>query len=451
MSAAPPAFVHDLATCVGCHACVVACAVENGTAPGAFWRQVVTHNEERHPHLPVFHLSLACNHCQDAPCERHCPALAIARDGRTGAVLVDGERCVGCRYCAWVCPYDAPRFDEARGVMGKCTLCHDRLVEGHAPACTTACPTGALALGERGDDAPRGVPGFADVGIRPAIRFLPLRGRAPDREAVEQAAAALGPWPAPPAKISLHTEWSLLAFTSVVIGLAAWALAATLGGPALRPIPVLALGAAALLLSARHLGRPERALRALANVRRSWLSREVAAVPTFLALGIANAALAPAGSAGGLVVAAAGALALVCADRVYAVMARERRSPLDEVAGLSSATFLAGVLSAQPWLALPAAAVRLLAFAGRLRGGSGTWGVAGSTLVLARVLVGLVLPVTAVLAPSTVAFPLAVAGAFAGELLDRTHFYAALDVTTPRRRMARDVEAARTAECGGRA
>jgi Fe-S-cluster-containing dehydrogenase component/DMSO reductase anchor subunit len=455
VSAAPPAFVHDLATCVGCHACVVACAVENGTAPGAFWRQVVTHNEERHPQLPVFHLSLACNHCLDAPCERHCPALALSRDARTGAVLLDGDRCVGCRYCAWVCPYDAPRFDDARGVMGKCTLCHHRILEGRAPACTAACPTGALALGERGEDAPRGVPGFADAGIRPTIRFLPPRGRAPAREAVEQAAAAgaaaLGPWPAPPPKTSLRTEWSLLAFTSVVIGLAAWALAATLGGPALRPIPFLALGAAALLLSARHLGRPERALRALANVRRSWLSREVAAVPAFLALGVAHAALAPAGSAGGLVVAAAGGLALVCADRVYAVMARERRSPLDDVAGLSSAAFLAGVLSAQPWLALPAAAVRLLAFAGRIRGGAGTWGAAASTLVLVRVLVGLVLPVTAVLASPAVALPLAVVAAFAGELLDRAHFYAALDVTTPRRRMARDVEAARTAAGAGRA
>jgi DMSO reductase anchor subunit len=230
-----------------------------------------------------------------------------------------------------------------------------------------------------------------------------------------------------------------------VIGLAAWALAATLGGPALRPVPFLVLGAVALLLSARHLGRPARALRALANLRRSWLSREVAAVPAFLALGGAHAALAPAGSAGGLVVAAVGGLALVCVDRVYAVMARERRSPLDDVAGLSSAAFLAGVLSAEPWLAIPAAAVRLLAFAGRLRSGRGAWSAAGSTLVLARVLVGLVLPVTAALAPSAVALPLAVVAAFAGELLDRAHFYASLDVTTPRRRMSRDVEVAPSA------
>jgi DMSO reductase anchor subunit len=61
------------------------------------------------------------------------------------------------------------------------------------------------------------------------------------------------------------------------------------------------------------------------------------------------------------------------------------------------------------------------------------------------VLVGLVLPVTAALAPSAVALPLAVVAAFAGELLDRAHFYASLDVTTPRRRMSRDVEVAPSA------
>jgi Fe-S-cluster-containing dehydrogenase component len=83
VSAAAPAFVHDLATCVGCHACVVACAVENGTAPGGSWRQVVTFNEDRVPGRLVYHLSLACNHCLDAPCARHCPALAISRDART--------------------------------------------------------------------------------------------------------------------------------------------------------------------------------------------------------------------------------------------------------------------------------------------------------------------------------------------------------------------------------
>lgn len=439
------AFVHDLATCVGCHACVVACASENATAPGGFWRQVVTFNEDRHPSLPVFHLSLACNHCLDAPCERHCPALAIARDARTGAVLIDADRCIGCRYCSWVCPYDAPRFDAGRGVMGKCTLCHHRLLEDGTPACTTACPTGALKLGTLDGDGPRGVPGFPDVGIRPAIRFLPLRGRAPD-PAAEAAAAAAGvaapePWPAPERKVSLQSEWTLFAFTSLVISLVAWLGASLLGGPTVRPVPFLLAGGAGLALSTLHLGRKDRAWRAALNWRRSWLSREVLAVPLFLALAAAFLLLAPEQKSAGALATAAGLVALACMDRVYVVMARERRSRGDDTAALLSAAFLAGVLAMQPWLVLPAALARLAAFAERLTlrrepAGPGAW-----ALALARVGVGLALPLALVLTSGRSALPLAVAAALAGELIDRAHFYGSLEVVTPRRRMATDLAA----------
>jgi len=440
VSATPPAFVHDLSTCVGCHACVVACASENRTEPGGFWRQVVTFNEDRHPALPVFHLSLACNHCLDAPCERHCPAVAIARDDRTGAVLIDADRCIGCRYCGWVCPYDAPRFDAGRGVMGKCTLCHRRLLDGGQPACTSACPTGALKLGTLDGDGPRGVAGFPDVGIRPSIRFLPLRGRAPDPAAEEAAAVAgvatLEPWPAPPRKISLRSEWTLFAFTSLVIGLVAWLGASRLGGPAVRPTPFLAIGAAGLALSTLHLGRKERAWRAALHWRRSWLSREVVAVPAFLALAAAHLLLASAREGAAVLAVAVGLVALVCMDRVYVVMARERGSRGDDAAALASAAFLAGVLATQPWLALPAGLARLAAFVERLTTRRASPGPGAWALAVARVGLGLVLPLTLVLASGRAALPLAVAGALAGELLDRAHFYGSLDVVTPRGRMA---------------
>jgi Fe-S-cluster-containing dehydrogenase component len=443
VSAGPPAFVHDLATCVGCHACVVACASENGTGPGAFWRQVVTFNEERHPRLPVFHLSLACNHCLDAPCERHCPALAIARDDRTGAVLIDAGRCIGCRYCSWVCPYDAPRFEASRGVMGKCTLCHSRLLDGGQPACTSACPTGALKLGPADHDGPRGVAGFPDVGIRPAIRFLPLRGRGPD-SAAEEAAAGAGvgvgePWPAPPRKISVRSEWTLFAFTSLVVVLVAWLAASLFGGPRVAVVPFLAAGIAGLALSSLHLGRKERAWRAALNWRRSWLSREVLAVPLFLCLAGAPLLLGPTRRLTGALAVAAGGAALLCIDRVYVVMAREKRSRGDDAAALASAAYLAGILAAQPWLALPAGLARLAAFMGRLTfrrapAGPGAWALAAF-----RVGIGLALPLTLVLTSGRAALPLTVAAAIAGELVDRAHFYASLDVVTPRGRMAGDL------------
>jgi hypothetical protein len=138
---------------------------------------------------------------------------------------------------------------------------------------------------------------------------------------------------------------------------------------------------------------------------------------------------------------AAGFGALFCMDRVYTVMARERRPRVDGVAAVTSALFLAGVLATQPWVALPAGVMRLAGFVERLRPrgtapGPGEW-----ALAVARVAIGLALPLTAVL---TVTTPLLAAGAaVAGEILDRTHFYGSLQVTTPRIRMAGDLAARR--------
>jgi Fe-S-cluster-containing dehydrogenase component len=418
VSAAPPAFVHDLATCVGCHACVVACAAENGTGPERFWRQVVTFNEERRPGRPVYHVSLACNHCRDAPCERHCPALAISRDARTGAVLIDGGRCIGCRYCAWVCPYDALRFDAERGVVGKCTLCHDRLLEGAAPACTTACPTGALKLGTLEGDEATPVPGFPDEGARPAIRVLPLRWRpgAPD-------AAASGPSerPARRERISLASEWSLFAFTSTFVLLVAWLAGARLGGPPVSTPALLGAGLAALAIAARHLGRKERAWRAALNWRRSWLSREAIAVVAFLGL----AAIGGQNSRPDPFLVGVGFVALFCMDRVYTAVAGQRRPRLDDTAAVASALFLAGVASMQPGLAVAAGLVRLAGFGERLRAGRpASW-----VFATARIAIGLGLPLTLVLLAGPAGLPVALAGAVVGELLDRAHFYASPEAT----------------------
>jgi len=428
VSVSPPAFVHDLATCVGCHACVVACAVENGTVPGRFWRQVVTFNGDRRPGRPVYHLSLACNHCLEAPCERHCPALAISRDARTGAVLVDGDRCVGCRYCAWVCPYDAPRFDPGRGVVGKCTLCHHRLLEGAAPACATACPTGALKLGTVEGDGAGSVPGFPDAGARPAIRVLPLRWRRREptgEESAAEAASAARERPAPRDRISFASEWPLFAFTSIVILLVAWLAGSRVGGPPVSPPALLAAGVAGLALGTLHLGRKDRAWRAALNWRRSWLSREVIAVLVFLALGAAQTQ----DPGTGPLRVALGFVALLCMDRVYTVVAGNRRPMLDHAAAVASALFLTGVVSMQPWLAVPAGIIRLAAFGERLRlrkamPGPGLW-----ALATARVAIGLALPLTVVLTVGSAGLPVALAAAVGGELLDRAHFYGSLEVT----------------------
>jgi hypothetical protein len=300
-----------------------------------------------------------------------------------------------------------------------------------------------LKLGTPDGDGPRDVPGFPDVGIRPAIRFLPLRGRAPD-PAAEEAAAAAGvaapePWPAPERRVSLRSEWTLFAFTSLVILLVAWLGASLLGGPPVRPVPFLLAGGAGLALSTLHLGRKDRAWRAALNWRRSWLSREVLAVPLFLALSAAFLLLAPGLKPAGALATAAGVVALACVDRVYVAMARERRSRGDDTAALTSAAFLAGVLAMQPWLALPAALARLAAFMERSGLRREPPHPGERALALARVGLGLALPLGLALTPGRSALPLAVAAALVGEWLDRAHFYASLEVLTPRSRMRADL------------
>ncbi len=85
----PLAFVFDPNRCTGCQACELACSIENELGPDRSWRGVVTFNEEAFPGIPLFHLSLACNHCAEPACMNTCPALAYHRDEETGAVLVD--------------------------------------------------------------------------------------------------------------------------------------------------------------------------------------------------------------------------------------------------------------------------------------------------------------------------------------------------------------------------
>ena len=449
-AARPPAFVFDAASCVGCHACAIACINEHQLAPGTFWRQIVTFNPARVPGLPTWHLSLACNHCLDAPCLRYGPARAIARDERTGAVVIDEGRCIGCRYCSWVCAYDAPRFDVSRGVMQKCTFCTHRLAVGFGPACASQCPTGALAVGPF-DGESTTVLGFPQADIRPAIRFVSRRGVAkasagdtmpgqsphPGGDTAGSAGVQGGDAASFLRKISLRHEWSLVAFTLVAVVSVAWVSASLLGGPRVRLAPLIALGAAAMASSASHLGRPHRAWRAVLNWRRSWLSREVVAWAAFLGLA-AMWLTTGAGSIGpGLVAAVVGLACLACVDRVYAVMARARRAILDDGAAVSAAVFLAGVLAGMSFLALAAGAYRLAAFVQRRGARDPGVPVSWWRHPMLRVGVGLLLPAALWLAAPFWWWPACVSCAFLGEALDRADFYASLDVETPARATAR--------------
>ena len=215
MTALPPpaarklGLVIDLDTCVGCHACAVACKQWNeggafgplpdadpyGREPlGVWFNRVHTYEVERGAgKAPMaVHFPRSCLHCETPDCVTVCPTGASYKRAEDGIVLVDADKCIGCKLCSWACPYGAREYGEARGVMQKCTLCVDRIhnetleAGDRQPACVQACPTRARHFGDLGDPhsavsrlvADRG--GYdlgPDLGFRPVNKYLPPRPR----------------------------------------------------------------------------------------------------------------------------------------------------------------------------------------------------------------------------------------------------------------------------------
>ena len=441
-----PAFVHDLDTCVGCHACVIACANENMLPPGRFWRQIVSFNPSHVPDLPVYHLSLACNHCLDAPCATACPAVAIARDGQTGAVLIDSGKCIGCRYCSWVCPFDAPQFNSEAGVMEKCTFCNHRLQQNLRPACTALCPTGALSFGSYDEKQSGPVAGFPAAKIRPAISFLPMRGRSPQPAPPGAALpdeSQVASWMIqdnlniPESKISLKAEAPLAIFSFIAIALVAWFLASLRGEPSVVPDLFAVLGLAGIGLSTMHLGKKKRAWRAILNWRSSWLSREVIAYSLFIGTGWLSKALLPGSDTIAWFAAIVGVFLLIAIDNVYAAMARDWFAHLDGQASLLSAAFLVSVLTGNGALAIVTGLLRLYSVIDRMQAqkNAGFGKTQAGWLRIFRVVVGLIVPAFLWLTDGGVSTT-ALVFVILGESADRLDFYDSLDITTPRRSMA---------------
>ena len=138
----------DIKRCTGCMACMVACMDQNDLnveQGDDSWRQVYKVEEGSYPEAKVSYVSLACVHCQDAPCATACPTEAIGKK-ENGMVYVNAGLCIGCHNCLLVCPFGIPRFGKD-GKMQKCTMCVERVQEGLEPACVRVCPTRALKFG----------------------------------------------------------------------------------------------------------------------------------------------------------------------------------------------------------------------------------------------------------------------------------------------------------------
>ncbi len=130
--------------CTKCWSCQVACKAWKGIDAGTVnLRRVLDIWSGTFPNVTRTFLSLSCMHCGDPACEAVCPTGAISKRAEDGIVVQDPDKCIGCHYCFFACPFGAPQYGED-GTMMKCEFCQDRLAAGKEPACVATCPTGAL-------------------------------------------------------------------------------------------------------------------------------------------------------------------------------------------------------------------------------------------------------------------------------------------------------------------
>ncbi len=193
-------FVIEVHRCIDCKACMVACDVEHAITPGYHrnWVRAGPLNGV-FPDLRQDYLAGNCMACEHPPCVDACPTGASYRRS-DGLVLIDHEKCVGCRFCMAACPYDARYYDEARGTVDKCSACVHRLESGLIPACVETCVGGARHFGDindpAGDVARLYATGLArpfhpETGTGPSVFYLSASGRTDSEFPVDRSPADL--------------------------------------------------------------------------------------------------------------------------------------------------------------------------------------------------------------------------------------------------------------------
>lgn len=156
----------DLTKCMGCRGCQVACKQWNNlpSEPTSYnkeftnpqnrsaytWTLVEFHTTEYKGKPAYTFTKTQCLHCEEPACQSVCIAGAIKKT-ELGPVLINKDKCIGCRYCQVACPFHVPKYeyDKVFPKMLKCTMCADRIEAGLKPACASTCPNGAILFGER--------------------------------------------------------------------------------------------------------------------------------------------------------------------------------------------------------------------------------------------------------------------------------------------------------------
>ena len=303
-------FAFAMEACVGCHSCEAACAEQNGLPPGTAWRRVGEIEGGEFPHTRRLHLSMSCNHCLEPACLIGCPTDAYVKLAN-GVVAHRADECIGCQDCTWNCPYSVPVFQPDRRIVTKCDMCLPRLEAGLEPACVGACPTRAISVEAVDVAAWRADHSAGDAPLLPSsdLTLSTTRYAVPDGVPLQTFGGS--EWALRPEDPHWPLVWLTL-LTQAAVG------ASLTAGDRAGRLLAAGLAAVALAASLLHLGRPLHAWKALRNLRRSWLSREVALFGVYGAL----AALAVVWPAAAPVAALVGAAGVYASGRLYMVPGR---------------------------------------------------------------------------------------------------------------------------------
>lgn len=206
--------VIDLSKCRNEQKCMGACQNAHHLRPEQ--SHIKTLKMQESANTPPYYMPKPCQHCDNPPCVAVCPVDATFKRA-DGIVLIDNERCIGCRFCIAACPYSARSLNwtqplheqedknltynvelnvpQKKGTITKCLFSADRLREDKLPYCVSACPNGVFYFGDENEDAVTngttketvrfrklledngGYQLMANLGTKPRVYYLPPKGK----------------------------------------------------------------------------------------------------------------------------------------------------------------------------------------------------------------------------------------------------------------------------------
>lgn len=204
--------VIDLSRCKNVKACQASCNHAHHVQDAQNWIKVYPMQDAQH--TAPFWQPAICMHCDEPPCVKVCPVDATFKR-EDGIVLIDSDRCIGCRFCMAACPYSTRVFNwgepdlpadiadkpynpetslpQKKGTVSKCDFCPDMTRMGMLPHCVSACPNGVYFFGDMNEDSVtngaetfrfsdlvRDKAGYRlmeDLGTKPSVYYLPAVNR----------------------------------------------------------------------------------------------------------------------------------------------------------------------------------------------------------------------------------------------------------------------------------